>query len=157
MCEKQSHHQSQVSHGLVWFVPGAGVYSYLSNKGSGPLVFLLPRFPVHGNSCPFWDQHLSLISSRHKGLCSINPSAVCVCVEHFAFTVQSWRTPQKADKSRVKPLLQAGLKQNFKNHEVFPSFPSWFIFVFLFFCGGRGGCGEDFSLNTNTEILNSVV
>lgn len=83
VCVKQSHQQSQVSHGLVCFVPGAGVYSYLGNKGSGPLVFLLPRFPVRGHSCPFWDQHLSLISSSNKGLCSIKPSAVCVWSTFF--------------------------------------------------------------------------
>lgn len=39
VCVKQSHHQSQVSHGLVCFVPGAGLYSYLGNKGNKGLWY----------------------------------------------------------------------------------------------------------------------
>lgn len=79
MCVNYSHHQNLFSHRLVRNCLGEEAYSYLCNKVSGTLVFLLPRFPVHSNYCPFCSQHLSLISIGNKGLCLLyKPFAVCV-------------------------------------------------------------------------------
>lgn len=55
-------------------------------------------------------------------------------MEHFAFTVQGWRTPQKQIKAKWSRCCSRP-KTNLKNREVFPSFPSWFIFVFVFSVG----------------------